>query len=113
MKPPFLRSLPPLAVFPELPTVALVGWLVVATFSPAAEFEWQQGNGCRFAKRPIHASGKTGFTRMSPEVTGVLFTNLLSDESVAKNRILENGSGVALGDVDGDGLCDIYLCRIE
>src|SRR6266851_3316979 len=76
-------------------------------------FEWQQGNGFRFAKLPVPASGKTGFTRMPPEATGILFTNFLSEESVAKNRILENGSGVALGDVDGDGLCDIYLCRLE
>jgi len=76
-------------------------------------FEWQQGNGFRFAKLPVPASGKTGFTLMPPEATGILFTNFLSEESVAKNRILENGSGVALGDVDGDGLCDIYLCRLE
>src|SRR5439155_21080141 len=33
--------------------------------------------------------------------------------TAAKNRILENGSGVALGDVDGDGWCDIYFCRLE
>src|SRR5439155_1765002 len=33
--------------------------------------------------------------------------------TAAKNRILENGSGVALGDVDGDGWCDIYFCRTE
>ena len=32
---------------------------------------------------------------------------------VAKNHILENGSGVALGDVDGDRKCDIYFCRLE
>jgi hypothetical protein len=43
----------------------------------------------------------------------LVFSNHLSDASAAKNRILENGSGVALGDVDGDGWCDIYLCRLE
>ena len=28
------------------------------------------------------------------------------------NQILLNGSGVAAGDVDGDGLCDLYCCRM-
>ena len=57
--------------------------------------------------------GKTGFTLLAPETTGILFTNHLSDASAARNRVLQNGSGVALGDVDGDGWCDIYFCRLE
>jgi hypothetical protein len=68
-----------------------------------------------FQSRPlgIPASGKTGFTLLGAGETGVNFTNVLSDKAAEKNRILENGSGVALGDVDGDGLCDIYLCGLE
>ena len=57
--------------------------------------------------------GKPGFTVLSPQTTGITFSNQLSDLTAAKNRILENGSGVALGDVDGDGWCDIYFCRLE
>jgi hypothetical protein len=45
--------------------------------------------------------------------TRIHFTNHLSDRSVAENQIRLLGSGVALGDVDGDGLADIYLCRLE
>jgi hypothetical protein len=59
------------------------------------------------------ASSRTGFSKISPEISGLAFTNRLEEQSAANNRILENGSGVALGDVDGDGLCDIYLCRLE
>src|SRR4051794_17179852 len=68
-----------------------------------------------FQARPlkIPAGGKTGFTLLNAAQTGINFTNVLSDKAAEKNRILENGSGVALGDVDGDGLCDIYLCGLE
>src|SRR3954467_13556799 len=71
--------------------------------------------GADFQMRALEvpASGKTGFTLMSPQETGIHFTNFLADASAERNRILENGSGVALGDVDGDGLCDIYLCALE
>ncbi len=54
-----------------------------------------------------------GFTRMTSPLTGVAFTNELSDLLALNNQILENGAGVALGDVDGDGRCDIYLCGSE
>jgi len=53
-----------------------------------------------------------GFVPIPPATTGIAFTNSLSDADAANNRILENGSGIALGDVDGDGLCDLYLCRL-
>ncbi|MFM7102636.1 MAG: FG-GAP repeat domain-containing protein, partial [Verrucomicrobiota bacterium] len=57
--------------------------------------------------------GRAGFTRIDPAASGLAFTNHLAEPSGANNRILENGSGVALGDVDGDGWCDVYLCRLE
>lgn len=50
---------------------------------------------------------------MDPSSTGIAWTNRLSDTASATNRILENGSGVALGDVDGDGWCDVYLCSLQ
>jgi hypothetical protein len=40
---------------------------------------------------------------LAPEKTSVTFRNELRDESGARNRNLYNGSGVALGDFDGDG----------
>ena len=50
---------------------------------------------------------------MPPAQTGVQFTNTLSTAILVGNKNLLNGSGVALGDYDGDGLCDVYLCRLD
>ena len=54
-----------------------------------------------------------GFRLLSSSQTGVRFVNQLSDQNAANNQILLNGSGVAIGDVDGDGLPDIYLCGLD
>jgi len=54
-----------------------------------------------------------GFRLLPPRETGVNFVNQLSDQNAANNQILLNGSGVAIGDVDGDALPDIYLCGLD
>jgi hypothetical protein len=76
-------------------------------------FEWHAEPGCRWADLAVPTEGRTGFTLLAPERTGVGFTNHLAETTSALNRVFENGSGVALGDVDGDGWCDVYLCRLE
>jgi hypothetical protein len=53
-----------------------------------------------------------GFHLLPSARTGIVFSNTVPVDLVEQNRILENGSGVALGDVDGDGLCDIYFCSL-
>lgn len=75
--------------------------------------EWQRAAGHRVASLALANAGKAGFTIVPESATGIGFTNHLADRSVAENQIRLVGSGVALGDVDGDGLCDIYLCRLE
>lgn len=54
-----------------------------------------------------------GFLRLEARVTGLGFTNWLSDRAIAVNRLREIGAGVALGDVDGDGRVDLFLCGSE
>lgn len=93
--------------------VAGSGWAAEWTAPGAVELVWQTGPGHRSRAVAVPAGGRPGFTLVDPARSGLQFTNLLSDRTVATNRIYENGSGVALGDVDGDGWCDIYLCGLE
>ena len=78
----------------------------------ARALEWEQAGPARRAKLPVPKIGRTGFTSLPSELTGITFTNWLPVERAMTNMNLLNGSGVALGDYDGDGLCDIYLCDL-
>lgn len=69
--------------------------------------------GHRWKELQVPNSSKAGFTLLSPEQTGIQFQNSLKDEQMTQNQILQSGSGVATGDIDGDGLVDIYLCRLD
>ncbi|MBL9135314.1 MAG: VCBS repeat-containing protein [Verrucomicrobiales bacterium] len=81
----------------------------------AAPPDWQSGHG--FRSRPLNvpaSSGKrAGFVQVDALAAGILFTNRLDDERSLTNQIFLNGSGVAAGDVDGDGLCDLYFCGLD
>ena len=89
---------------------ALSGWVLAAT---AADLKWETTPYGRRAALTVPVQGKPGFTLMPSSETGVHFTNVLSDARAAENQIRLNGAGLALGDIDGDGLCDIYLCGLE
>jgi hypothetical protein len=58
-------------------------------------------------------NGKAGFTLMNPKGTGIRFTNELQGDALLTNIVAHSGAGVALGDVDGDGWQDIYLCTLQ
>ncbi len=74
-----------------------------------------EGKGAGYRAHPltVPTKGKTGFSLLSSATTGLQFTNQLSQERSLTNQIYLNGSGVALGDVDGDGRCDVYLCGLD
>src|SRR5438093_1444190 len=79
----------------------------------ADTLNWQTGDGFRSAPLPLPRVGKTGFTRLPAELTGIDFTNRLAEAHSLTNHVLLNGSGVAAGDVDGDGWCDLYFCNLD
>ena len=98
------------------PRFLTAGWaLGMAVFAnPGAPAPvWREVTGGRIRALPTPSGHRTGFTRMPPDSTGVAMTNSVSEAAMANNRILENGSGVALGDVNGDGWCDLYFARLD
>ena len=99
-------------------TSVVTGMLLVLFFftqscSTDQSITWNQEEGYRWAKLPVPRSGKTGFTQLFGSETGITFSNNLTKDQIRDNRILLNGSGVAIGDVDADGLADIYFCRLD
>ncbi|MBL9129220.1 MAG: VCBS repeat-containing protein, partial [Verrucomicrobiales bacterium] len=93
--------------------------LVPTLAGVAANLSWETRPGHRRAAAspataaPSPGERRVGFTSLGPSSTGVLFTNRLADERSLTNQIYLNGSGVAAGDVDGDGLCDLYFCGLD
>lgn len=73
--------------------------------------EWHEQNGARWKSLLVSPSAP-GFNLLGSGLTGLRFTNVLDNRISITNRNLLSGSGVALGDVDGDGRCDVYLCAL-
>ncbi len=98
-------------------------FLILLTLLPAALWAaeavrgegrvWRAEPGFKWAELSVPAGGRAGFTPLSPELTGILFTNRLDEWKGGSNRVLSNGSGVAAGDFDRDGLPDLYFCSLE
>ena len=73
---------------------------------------WHEEAGYRW--RELLVSGSSpGFTAMAASRTGIAFQNIASDSLLLGNRILAQGAGVCLGDVDRDGMVDVFLARTE
>jgi len=89
---------------------------VVATFAckaPRPTPAWHQEAGYRWRELDVPTDGTPGFTKMDAGKTGIRFQNFVSDSVLLGNRILGQGAGTCLGDVDGDGRVDVFLARTQ
>src|SRR5919106_1827961 len=87
--------------------------LMVAACGRPVDTSWHDEQGARWRALDVPRRGLPGFTLLDPDRTGIDFTNTVSESLLVKNRILAQGAGVCLGDVDGDGLADVFLARTE
>lgn len=72
--------------------------------------DWQRAPGYRFQPLSVPAGGHPGFSLLTAAETGISFSNLVPADMHLTNHTFLDGSGVAAGDVDGDGKCDLYFC---
>jgi hypothetical protein len=75
----------------------MIGFAVLSSCSKSAESDGKR---------------ETLFTTLSPEETGISFTNTVTDSAeynIFTYRNFYNGGGVGIGDVNNDGLADLYF----
>jgi enediyne biosynthesis protein E4 len=87
--------------------------LLLAFGALAAPLKWESKEGYRVANLEVPTQGHPGFTLLTPVQTGIHFTNQLTYDRSLLNQNLLNGAGLAAGDFDADGLCDLYFCNLE
>jgi hypothetical protein len=91
--------------------IAFIAGLILVIKGSA--LEWEKTGSARFARVLPIGSGKAGFTAIAPEQSGIYFTNGITEERGLTNQIYYSGSGVAAGDIDGDGWVDLYFCNLD
>jgi enediyne biosynthesis protein E4 len=103
------RSGAPVVFFPRALAAAIALASALACRRASPPVEWHAEAGYRWRALTARSSGGPGFALLPPTRTGIRFTNSVTLDSALWNRHLAQGGGVALGDVDGDGLPDIFL----
>lgn len=91
----------------------LAGCVAVFGACESGSLTWEEADGYRWAELREPGADGVGFTQLMSSQTGISFSNIVTEEQYISNSHFVNGSGVALGDVDGDGLVDIYFSSMD
>lgn len=93
--------------------------LLCATFllavapTRALSLEWSTSPGFRQANLEVANGTRAGLILTDPRETGIHFTNQIPEARHLTNQILLNGSGIAAGDFDDDGLTDLFFAGFD
>lgn len=77
------------------------------------EFAWVEEDGYRWAELNVPRTDEVGFEALPAGHTGIDFRNEVTTEQIVDNRHVINGSGVAIGDVTGNGFQDVYFAHMN
>lgn len=98
-------------------TTLLVFAFILFTYTGCSpekiELDWVEEDGYRWAELKKYEKASPGFEKISSSITGITIENTLTEDQINENRVLLNGSGVAAGDIDGDGLTDLYFTNLN
>ena len=73
---------------------------------------WQVEDGYSWKELRAAGNGLAGFQELRASKTGIGISNTVSVLDIVRNRHVMHGSGLAIGDVDGDDLADIYVATL-
>jgi hypothetical protein len=113
VQPLALKHTTPARLATRLAALAGCALAAVSLLAAGGPHDWRAVAGGRLATLAVPSTGQTGFVRLNGADTGLLFTNRLSNERSITNRNLLSGAGVAAGDVDDDGWCDLFFCGLD
>ncbi|MBK1875923.1 FG-GAP-like repeat-containing protein [Pelagicoccus mobilis] len=86
--------------------------LSFALFAPIFPLAIAQTDGQESTRLAPANSGTPGFSQIEPHTVGIDFAGAQAREQLDRTLYIENG-GVATGDINQDGLPDIFLCGLD
>lgn len=87
--------------------------LLCAGCQRAPDTSWHREDGYRWRALRVPSRATAGFSPLASGRTGLTHRNDVLDEHALANRNLLIGAGVAVGDIDGDGLPDLFFASVE
>ncbi|HJQ21107.1 MAG TPA: VCBS repeat-containing protein [Gemmatimonadaceae bacterium] len=87
--------------------------LLCACERRSADTTWHDAGAYAWRELDVPARGHAGFDAIVGTDAGLPHRNDVDDAHALQNRQLLIGAGVAAGDIDGDGLPDLFLASVE